>query len=178
MSHSDAFENTMTPRERILAAIRHQPVDRLPTDIWATPEVWQRLKAHFRTDAHFEIFDSLGIDGIIGISPPYIGPEPKTADGIRFDEWGMGYRMQGYGTGDYEEQVVYPLAGAETIADLEKYPWPSAGWYDYSVLAGKALAHPDRAIEIGYTAPFYFHNKIRGLERSLIDPLEKPEFTR
>ncbi len=167
----------MTPRERILGAIRHQPVDRLPTDIWATPEVWQRLKAHFHTDDHFEIFDRLGIDGIVGISPQYIGPGLMTEDAIHYDEWGMGYRNQGYGTGDYDEQVVYPLAGAETIEDLEKYPWPSADWYDYSVLVHKALAHPNRAIEIGYTALFYYHNKLRGLEQSLMDPLEKPEFT-
>ena len=27
----------MNSRERILAAIHHQPLDRVPTDIWATP---------------------------------------------------------------------------------------------------------------------------------------------
>ena len=35
----------------------------------------------------------------------------------------------------------------------------------------------DRAIEVGYTAIFYYHNLLRGLGRSMIDPLEKPEFT-
>jgi uroporphyrinogen decarboxylase len=168
----------MTHRDRILAAIRHQPVDRFPTDIWATPEVWQRLKAHFRTCDHFELLDRLGVDGIIGISPRYIGPELKTIDGIRYDEWGMGYRPHRYGSGVYDEQVIYPLAGAETIVDLEKYPWPSADWYDYGVLASSARVITDRAVEVGYTAPFYFHNKLRGLEQSLVDPLEKPEFTR
>ena len=64
--------SAMTPRERILGAIRHQPVDRL------------------------------GIDAMVGISPTYIGPELKTDDGIHYDEWGMGYRNQVYGTGDYD----------------------------------------------------------------------------
>ena len=46
----------------------------------------------------------------------------------------MGYRVQEYGSGTYDEQVVYPLAQAETINDLEAYSWPSADWYDYSVI--------------------------------------------
>ena len=58
----------MNPRERVLAAIRHEPVDRFPTDIWATPEVWDRLEAYFHTHDRLEIFDRLGIDGLAGIS--------------------------------------------------------------------------------------------------------------
>ncbi len=37
----------MSARERILAAVRHQPVDRVPTDNWATDEVWEKLRKHF-----------------------------------------------------------------------------------------------------------------------------------
>ena len=29
----------------------------------------------------------------------------------------------------------------------------------------------------GYMAPFYFHNLLRGLEQSLVDPLDDAEFT-
>ena len=32
-------------------------------------------------------------------------------------------------------------------------------------------------MQVGYTAVFYWHNRLRGLEQSLVDPLEKPEFT-
>jgi len=38
----------MNHRERILAAVRRQPVDRVPTDIWATAEVIQKLMDYFR----------------------------------------------------------------------------------------------------------------------------------
>ena len=65
----------MNHRERILSAIRHEPVDRLPTDIWATQEVWQKLSAHFQVDNRLDLYDCLNIDGIIGVPPPYIGPE-------------------------------------------------------------------------------------------------------
>lgn len=167
----------MTSRARILASLRHQPVDRLPTDIWATPEIWQKLLKYFNTTDAWVVYQTLGIDGICGITPPYIGPQYKKDHELHIDEWGMGYRVQGYGTGDYEEQVIYPLAEAQTINDLEDYHWPSPDWYDYSVLPQLANELPGRAIQCGYTAIFYFHNKLRGLELSLMDPLLRPEFT-
>jgi uroporphyrinogen decarboxylase len=167
----------MNPRERIMAAIHQAPLDRFPTDIWATPEIWDKLYQYFSTTDRIEVYNYLGIDGIIGVSPRYIGPELRTVDGIRYNEWGMGFRSQGYDTGIYDEQVVYPLAKAETIDDLETFPWPSANWYDYSVIPQIASQYPNRAIEVGYTAIFYYHNLLRGLARSLMDPLEKPEFS-
>lgn len=168
----------MKPRERILAAIHHQPLDRFPTDIWATPEVMDRLYRDLKVDNRLDLYNRLGIDGIFGIVPPYIGPEIKNENpDYRVDEWGMGYRKTAYPTGVYDEQVYFPLWEAETIADLEKYPWPSPDWYDYSNLPSQAALYPGRAIECGYTAVFYWHNRLRGLERSLMDPIERPEFT-
>ncbi len=37
----------MTSKERILAAVNHQSVDRIPTDIYATLEVQEKLFDHF-----------------------------------------------------------------------------------------------------------------------------------
>jgi uroporphyrinogen decarboxylase len=168
----------MDHRQRILAAIRHQPVDRVPTDIWATPEVWNKLFAHFDVKTALEVYDRLDIDGILEFAPPYTGPAPRQGDQYRYNEWGMGYRMQAYGSGVYDEQVIYPLAGAETIADLEAFPWPSPDWYDYAALPGLISAHSGgRAVGVGYTAVFYYHNLLRGLEASLMDPILRPEFT-
>jgi uroporphyrinogen decarboxylase len=174
---------SMTHRERILAAIRRQPVDRVPTDIWATDEVYARLFDHFAIDPHggvaatLELWNRLAIDGIPGIAPPYIGPTLKQDGEYHENAWGMGYRPQAYATGVYDEQVVYPLAEAETIADLERYRWPDPDWWDYAALPGLAAQFPDRAIMCGYTAVFYYHNLLRGLERSLEDIVLRPEFT-
>jgi uroporphyrinogen decarboxylase len=172
----------MNPRERILAAIRHQPLDRFPTDIWATGEVWEKLYRHFgiagRSTADcLALYDQLGVDGIIGIAPPYIGPALPTRDGIRYDEWGMGYRLQDYGVGAYDEQVVFPLNQAKSLADLEAFAWPSPDEYNYAALPVIVAQYPERAIECGYTAIFFWHNRLRGLEQSLVDPLTEPEMT-
>jgi hypothetical protein len=103
--------STMTSRERMLAAISHQPVDRVPTDIWATPEVWRVLRAHVGEGV--DVLDALGIDGFAGVGPRYCGPAlpPGT------DHWGISTRRVDYGTGTYDEQTYIRWRGA-TIDDL------------------------------------------------------------
>ncbi len=173
----------MNPRERILAAIRHEPLDRFATDIWATPEVWDKLADYFGATDREMVFDRVGIDGIIDIEPAYIGGQGQTHRSaptdapIFYDEWGMGFRKQVYAGGAYDEQVVFPLAEAENITDLEAYAWPTPEMYDYSIIPETARRYPQRAISSGYTAVFFWHNRLRGLELSLRDPLERPEFT-
>ncbi|MEN8241612.1 MAG: hypothetical protein ABFS17_06805 [Chloroflexota bacterium] len=37
----------MSHRERMLAAVNHQPIDEFRTDIKAVPAMWEKLEAHF-----------------------------------------------------------------------------------------------------------------------------------
>lgn len=161
----------------MLAAIAHQPVDRVPTDIWATPEVMARLRVHFGDGVDFAA--ALHIDGIAGVGAEYCGPAmPAAPEGERVDMWGMRRKRVDYATGGYDEQMFYPLAGAQTVDDLNRYAWPQADWFDYSTM--RAVAEDRRSRQVlscGYMAPFYYHNMLRGLEQSLMDPLESPEFT-
>jgi uroporphyrinogen decarboxylase len=71
-----------------------------------------------------------------------------------------------------------PLSEARTIDDLEAFAWPSPDWFDYSGMPEQAAeARKTHAVQCGYMAPFYMHNKLRGLEQSLVDPLVDPDFT-
>jgi uroporphyrinogen decarboxylase len=159
----------------MLAAINHQPVDRIPTDIWATPEVWEMLRTHLGPGV--DVRDALHIDGMNSITPIYKGPPlPEVPSDETIDFWGIRRRRTRYATGVYDEQCFAPLAFAKTIDDLDRYQWPSADWFDYSTMRQQALkARKDRVLMWGYMAPFFFHNLTRGLEQSLIDPLENPE---
>lgn len=190
----------MTPRERVLAAINHERVDKLPSDMWVTPEIMEALLAHFGIDAGEDrddgavtfnggkvpaspkamlaLWDELDVDGILNVAPPYIGPELEERNGILYNEWGFGYEKQRYGSGTYLEQVSYPMAELETIDDLKRYPWPDPDWYDYEALRGLIERCEGRAVNVGYTAVFYFHNLLRGLEQSLIDTVACPDLTR
>jgi uroporphyrinogen decarboxylase len=180
-NHKEMLE--MTSRERILAAIDHQPVDRVPTDIWATDEVWSMLRAQFGSEAQAR--ESLHIDGIAGVQPAYIGPPlrdlPEDAGPdlrVFYGIWGAGLKWMGYNTGRYLEQCTMPLANAASIADLYAFPWPSPDWFDYDGFRDVARrAYERQAVMCGYMAPFYIHNLLRGMEQSLMDPLAEPDFT-
>ncbi|MBM3957846.1 MAG: hypothetical protein FJ313_07330, partial [Gemmatimonadetes bacterium] len=171
-----------SPKDRVLAAIRRETVDRIPTDYWGTVEVTEMLCRHLGCDGVVAMYDRLGVDGILRLTPPYVGPPlPERYDGgsayVR-QAWGMRFKPQPYAAGGiYWELVHHPLAAARTVEDLDAYPWPRPEWYDYEALARQCAAHPDRAVEVGYCAIFYYHNMLRGLEQSLIDLIERPEFT-
>ena len=191
----------MDHRTRYLAAIRHEPVDKVPTDMWATVEVQEALCDYFgikigkgsgkmvgvefnggalsrAVEGIVELFDKLDIDGCFNLMPPYRGPIADPPPGYLYtDEWGLLYQPQGHGTGSYDE--IYPppaLAAAETIADLEAYNWPDPELYDYDVLPKLAARCGGRALGIGYTAPFYYFTILRGYEQSLLDLMLQPEF--
>ena len=44
MSNPQRTGSTVTPRQRVLTALRHEQPDRLPVDFLATPEIWRRLQ--------------------------------------------------------------------------------------------------------------------------------------
>ena len=167
----------MTSRERVLAAIEHRPFDRVPTDIWMTDEVRQKLVERYGSMG--TAADELHIDGMPGVGPEYVGPAvPDLGPDESVDFWGMRHRNVRYATGVYCEQYYFPLADAKTSKDLDDYAWPSADWFDYSgVKAAAAKLRERHVVMSGYMAPFYYHNLLRGLERSLTDPCDDPGLT-
>ena len=167
----------MNSRERMLAAINRQPVDRVPTDIWATAEVWAKLRAHFGEGV--DIQAALHIDGFKGTGPEYVGPPlPAMPQGESVDYWGMRRKLVAHPGGTYSEQSFYPLAHARSMDDLDRYAWPKPEWFDCGGMRAKAMeGRKTHAVSCGYMAPFYFHNQLRGLEQSLVDPYENPELT-
>ncbi|MFH1008835.1 MAG: uroporphyrinogen decarboxylase family protein [Candidatus Latescibacterota bacterium] len=167
----------MNARERMLAAISCEPVDRLPTDIWATPEVWTKLRGHFGEDA--DIYSKLHIDGMAEVDPVYVGPSlPEMPVNESVNYWGIRIRDAAYEGGTYPEQFFCPLAAARTMDDLGAYAWPIPDWFDYAPMREAAeKARLTQVVRCGFMAPFYYHNKLRGLEQSLIDPLLDPDFT-
>ncbi|MCX8170884.1 MAG: hypothetical protein N3E47_02770 [Candidatus Bathyarchaeota archaeon] len=147
----------MKPRERVLAAINHEIPDRIPTDIWATPEVWSNLKAYFGESAN--IMEALHIDGITWISPKYVGPKLFTNGKCKVDYWGIKYRLVNYGIGVYEEPVDPPLAHAKTIRDLDAYQWPKVNWFDFSEMREEAKKFAEKWLS-GQVMWLYFINTV------------------
>ncbi len=73
--------NNMTPRERIMATINRQPVDRPLVDLWCTPEVLDTLREYTSTQDELEVYNKLGVDKIVWIFPVMPGgtSTPMTA---------------------------------------------------------------------------------------------------
>lgn len=189
----------MESRERLIAAIEHRPVDRIPTDFWATTEVQESLFNHFSIESGIgdaspwiglnggalsrnipstlALFDSLGVDGMFHVQPPYIGPPKRSERGLQYNEWGFGYQSKEYAYGSYLEQVVYPLSTATTPDEIESFAWPDPDWYDYQALPDLIEQCEGCMVTVGYHALFTYHNYLRGLENSLMDPCVNPELT-
>lgn len=162
----------MNARERVLAAIRREPVDRVPTDIWAMDEVWTALERAFGSRESAR--EKLHIDGMAYLAPPYVGPTlPSAPEGETVNLWGMRHRRVQCATGVYWEQFHHPLAHVRTLRDLEEYSWPSPEWFDYAALAGLARnAREKQAVLCGYKIfPFGTPEEVRTEVRASIDAL-------
>lgn len=68
------------------------------------------------------------------------------------------------------------FAHAETIADIEKYPWPDPSLCDFTDIYAQIDQFPDRAVFSGMWSPF-FHNvaDFFGMENYFIKMYESPE---
>ena len=134
---------SMTPRERVAAAMAHTQPDYTPCDYFATPEIRQALCDHFGVGSDDEICDRLGTD-IRYVNPPYVGPTLKRFDdGSWIDEWGVRRRMMPNEYGEYAEAVGRPYAAFQTVEDVDRFPWPDPDWYDYRAIPALCAAPRD-----------------------------------
>ncbi|HUS80895.1 MAG TPA: uroporphyrinogen decarboxylase family protein [Armatimonadota bacterium] len=155
----------MTSRERVLAALNHTEPDRVPYDQGTTMVTgihriaYERLVEALGIEGlppteildpvqqlampHERVLEALGVDtrsvylrlpgrtlGTTWSDNEYLYAE---------DEWGILRRMPRDG-GLYYDQYHHPLAGAESVADVEVYAWPDP-------LAGLDLDAVTRAVE-------------------------------
>jgi hypothetical protein len=139
----------LTSKQRVLTACRHQEPDRVPIQVYLTPEIHGQLQAHF---GDRDLFQALGVD-FRGVGAPYRG-EMRPGPGMPgkadfYDEFGVGYSRAEYASGAYYEASELALAPLATLEDVERYPWPSAADYDYGGLADACDALADYAVCLG-----------------------------
>jgi hypothetical protein len=93
----------------MLAAINPQRCGRVPTGIWATDEVWEKLVPMFGATRQ-EAQDALHIDGISSVAPRYRGPSLlRCSENEQVSCWGIRERKVPYATGVYWEGFFHPL---------------------------------------------------------------------
>ncbi len=139
----------MTPRERVLAALNHQEPDRVPFDLGTTFVTGihriaydNLLEALGMTDLepkplfdplqqlampHEEVLRVLGVD----TRSTYTKLPGRSIQNVEEDqsylyytcEWGIKRRMPKDG-GLYYDMCAHPLAGADTVEEVDAHPWP------------------------------------------------------
>lgn len=133
----------MNSRERALRAISHEQPDRCPVFATLTPQVAVKLAKALGVPeeppldsllstriSHMALLTKLGNDcvGIAACSPKNF-PTKTLDDGTMVNEWGMRFKSCGL----YNEFCEYPLAGAESVSDIDNYNFPdplAKGRYD------------------------------------------------
>ncbi len=175
----------MTPKERVLAILERQPVDRIPVDLWHTPEVVAMLKQHFGAADEFAMWQALGLDKIVWVFMDYRSPEGERAGaqsgagaeaaGSR-TMWGVPLKDIQAGEAHYAEFGEAPLAAYGTPESLERYPWwPQVERFDYAAAVALAQrASRDFAVIGPWVSFFEIYCQLRGLEQALMDLVENP----
>lgn len=168
----------LTHRERVRLALEHQETDRVPIamvcsgfggDLRTQVDAQLRHERGTSLDAYLEPL----ID-IRGVGAPYVGPPLA----VRTDIWGVRREAVSYGAGHYNEICHYPLADAETPADLEDHTWPSPEWFDYEAvpaLVERAGRKGDHCLMASNGNVFESTWYMRGFERTLMDLVVNPE---
>lgn len=165
----------MTPRERWLALFENGSPDRVPCDYWGTAEVTDRLMRELGCAGERELWERLGVDRLVRVSPVHPRAREKTwYIQSLYSVWGIGVREVSYGggAGTYIESVQHPLAGAENAADIERFSWPDP--HDWSVegIRQECLAWRDYPILLGSYEPFLLYCRMRGMEHAFSDLVE------
>ena len=150
----------MNSRERLNLALNHQEPDRIPFDLGATvltsihhksynalrkhlglPEVDPQIVDIFQqiVTVDDDMRDLLKVDvrDVAPRSSATFRIDIKEMEGYTYfyDEWGIGWKMPKEG-GWYYDMFDHPLKDAQTIADIENYPWPDP--VDQARFAGMA----------------------------------------
>ena len=173
----------MTPKERIRAVLERKPVDRLPVDLWHTPEIGAALRQHFGVADDLAVYRALALDKIVWVFLDYHSGSGERAGaqsgagaeaGGSRTMWGVPLRDIQAGAAHYAEFASAPLTGYDTPASLEQYPWwPQVEKFDYD---GAEKAAQNAAREFAVIGPwvsfFEIYCQMRGLEQAMIDLVE------
>jgi uroporphyrinogen decarboxylase len=171
----------MTPRDRVLTTLAHEEPDRIPLDFSANAGTLERLMRDLRATTYRELLDRLHVDivdlrGVV--DPVYVGPRPKETllpDGTKENFWGWRTRRMETATGPEECFCHFALAGARSVADLEKHPWPRPDWFDFSAFAARLEPWRDRALMASGASMFQHPTFLRGIDNLLADMAGEPE---
>jgi uroporphyrinogen decarboxylase len=174
----------MNSKQRIINILERKPVDRIPVDIWHTPEVETALKKHVGAKDDFEMWKKLGLDKIVWVFMDYKAPAGEragsqvgaNATGNR-TMWGVPLKDVKAGAAHYQEFVEPPMGKYTTPHEAVNYLfWPDPDMFDYETAINLAKrASEDFAVIGPWVSFFEIYCQLRGIENAMVDILAYPE---
>jgi uroporphyrinogen decarboxylase len=173
---------TMSPRERILCAMRRQQPDRVPREAVFTLPVEEefRLRTYISDyETHFGM-DRRTVQFHRPLPPQDFSPYHQSlniSEGAFADEWGnLWVNGWKYRTTDY----VYPMRNLTTVDELREYPFPDFRPEDcHAHLESEVRSLHDRGLAVtGSLWGTFFERAwhMRGMDRLFIDFYDCPDF--
>lgn len=165
---------TMTSRDRVMAAFAHAKVDRVPIDYLCNAGIDQRLKAALGVGASDDegLRRALGVDFRCAVAR-YCGPKRFEDLPDRRIQQDTGVRMRWieHESGGYWDYCDFPLAEAD-LDEVEAWPMATPDDYDLYSLDEQVRRHEGFAIYYGGAGLGDVINStgmIRGMEQVLVD---------
>lgn len=172
-------------RERVEVCLNHDEPDRVPIDLWATPEVKARIVRELGLSCNEDLLRLVGVDFRVIRGPSLVGLELESyPDGRTVDLWGVVRRPVGFGRGEsrgiYKEVVFSPLADATTTDDIDDHNWPDPDWWDYSKVEEECRRHEGYCVvfagdRLDRTAQLKTAMYLRGMSQVFRDMRTNPE---
>jgi uroporphyrinogen decarboxylase len=162
----------MTPKERQLAAIRREPIDRTPVDaIWIYN---QKAIADYLKIDQKQVLEYLGLDG----RPILLEYENEFSE--RSDEAGTIFWSTTLFEGDssqYGTHRKYPLVNASSIKDIEAYQWPDINKFQYEKARKLAERYGDTyALRGPFWMPIFCKAcDLFGMEAAMVKMMTEPD---
>ncbi|MBQ9063469.1 MAG: hypothetical protein IJ121_11715 [Eubacterium sp.] len=167
----------MTKKERMLAAIRREPQDRIPTQIDFSPKMLDLVSRHYGVPNRGEeellgVMDNHLVYGFL--NDPFGKQRHREISGnpVKFDHWGIGYDVTQEGT----FEAVHPLEDADNLTGYT-FPDPNApGLLDWAEAAIRKYG--DDYVVASYQVLCLIEraSALRGFENFLCDLYDEEDF--
>jgi uroporphyrinogen decarboxylase len=160
----------MIPRERVLAAFRHEVPDTVPAYVRNIME-WERHAEHFGVSSPDDLFALLG-NAIRSFDPAcLVELETRAGTGsdkdtrVKLTVWGVPNATRG----TYTDTILRPLTHAETVSDVEAFKWPSGEEWDFDEMRQQLLAEKTCArLSPSWTPVFSRLCEVFGMEKAMV----------
>lgn len=135
-----------TARERILKAIDHIQPETVPVNIMGFDPA-DRWLDRLQASDQFDLREKLGLDA--QFARPVLLRASAAPD---LDIWGKPTNVMGAGGAGYgATRGHFPLAGATSSEEIERFPWPSPDDFDYDVAAEILRSLPEGMARVART---------------------------